>query len=605
MLALALPLLSALVTPAAADTRSDAAAFLALYNSIYVGQSTVASEASWAASTNVNDETEGERTASNQAYASFVGDKVVIETTKALLAKRAELEPLQVKQLESILLRAGDAPGTIPDVVNARIAAESSAASIQDAFVFCFTPRGPDGSCAAPKTANDIDNALTDVHAMPERLVVWNASKEIGVPLKPHLVELQKLRNQVAREMGYSSFFGLSVAGYGMTVPEMMKLLDGFVADTAPLYKELHTWATRQLAVRYGQPVPEGLVPAQWYPNRWAQEWDGLVPAVDLDPLFAGRTPESIVKDAESFYVSLGFDPLPPSFWAKSDLYPVPKGDPRHKNSHASAWHIDLGHDVRSLMSVEADSQWFFTTHHELGHIYYYQSYTRPEVPPTLREGANRAFHEGMGELISLAAGQVPYLQQRGILSPKTKINPTQAMLAEALEKTIAFMPWSAGVMTHFEYELYEKDLPPEQWQKRWWEMVAEYQLVAPPSPDRLADPTLCDACTKTHIIDDPGQYYDYAIATVIKYQLHEHIATKILHEDPHMCNYYGNKEVGAFLRGILEKGATEDWRTVLKDATGEELSTRAMVDYYKPLQAWLEKENKKPAPKPPVAKSK
>lgn len=61
------------------------------------------------------------------------------------------------------------------------------------------------------------------------------------------------------------------------------------------------------------------------------------------------------------------------------------------------------------------------------------------------------------------------------------------------------------------------------------------------------------------------------------------------------MCNYYGNKEVGAFLRGILEQGATRDWREVLKEATGEDLSTRAMVAYFAPLQTWLDKENKKP----------
>ncbi len=584
--------------------RAEAAAFLRLYDSLYVGQATVASEASWAASTNVGPGTEGGRTAANQAFAAFAGDLAIIQQTRALLARRAELEPIQVRALESILLRAGDAPGTLPEVVNARIAEESRLAAVQDGYVYCFTPRAADGSCAAGKNANDVDHVLLDSTDLSERLRVWEASKDIGVPLKSGLVTLQRLRNQVAREMGYSSFFGLQSAGYGLSSDEMITLLDGFNADMAPLYGSLHTWATRQLAARYGVAPPKGPLPAHWYPNRWAQEWSGLVTATNLDPYFVGRTPESIVKDAEAFYVSMGFEPLPPVFWAKSDLYPVPAGQPRLKNAHASAWHMDLNRDVRSLMSVEPDSQWFFTAHHELGHIYYYLSYTRPEVPATLREGANRAFHEGIGELISLAAGQVPYLKASGVLPADAKIDPTQAMLASALEQTVAFIPWSAGVMTHFEYELYEKDLPPEQWQARWWALAGQYQDVAPPSPSRVSDPTLCDACTKTHIIDDPGQYYDYAIATVIKYQLHEHIATKILHQDPHACNYAGNAEVGAFLRGILEQGATRDWREVLKEATGEDLSTRAMVAYFAPLQKWLDKENKKPMPKPkPIAR--
>ncbi|MDP2313115.1 MAG: M2 family metallopeptidase [Pseudomonadota bacterium] len=602
LLLLALGAATPVYAAAGTDPKEEAKAFLELYNSLYAGQSTVANEASWAASTQVGPSTEGARTAANQAYAAFVGDAAIIRQTRALLALRTELLPLQVRELESILLRAGDAPATLPEVVNARIAEESRLAAVQDGYVFCFGPRGADGACADGKDANDVDHVLLESRDLSERLRVWEASKEIGVPLKSGLVTLQKLRNQVAREMGYSSFFGLTSASYGMSSDEMITLLDGFNTDMAPLYGALHTWATRQLAARYGQPVPAGPVPAQWYPNRWAQEWSGLVTATDLDPYFVGRTPESIVKDAESFYTSMGFEPLPPVFWEKSDLYPVAAGQTRLKNAHASAWHMDMQKDVRSLMSVEADSQWFFTSHHELGHVYYYLSYARPGVPPTLREGANRAFHEGVGELISLAAGQVPYLQQRGILPAKVKIDPTQAMLASALEQTVAFIPWSAGVMTHFEYELYEKDLPPEQWQARWWALAGQYQKVAPPDAARLTDPNLCDACTKTHIVDDPGQYYDYAIATVIKYQLHEHIATKILKQDPHMCNYYGNKEVGAFLRGILEQGATRDWREVLKEATGEDLSTRAMVAYFAPLQGWLEKENKKPLPK--VSKS-
>ncbi len=583
----------------ATEIQDEASRFLDLYNSLYVGQSTVASEAAWRASTDVSPGTEGERTAANQAYARFVGDPVIITTTRRLLDRKGELAPLQVKQLQSILLRAGDAPGTQPALVAERIAEESRLTSVQDSFEFCFTARNTNGTCNDPKTANDVDDRLQASTDLAERLTVWNASKEIGIPLKDGLIRLQGLRNRVAREMGYSSYFGLQVAAYDMSVEEMMTLLDSLVTDVQPLYGALHTWATRQLAVKYGQPVPKGPVPAHWYPNRWAQEWGGLVEGVDLDTFFANRTPESVVKDAESFYVSMGFPSLPATFWERSDLYPVPEGSTRHKNSHASAWHIDLNNDVRSLMSVQADSEWYFTSHHELGHIYYDMAYTRPEVPPTLREGANRGFHEGIGELITLAAGQTPYLVRRGILPPDIKLNATQSMLSEALTQTVAFIPWSAGVMSRFEYEIYEKDLPPDQWQKRWWELAGRYQKVAPPSADRLTDPTLCDACTKTHIIDDPAGYYDYAIATVVKYQLHEHIATKILHQDPHMCDYYGNKEVGDFLKSILEQGATRDWRAVIRDATGEDLSTRALVAYYAPLQKWLEAENKKPLPKP------
>ena len=584
--------------PAPTGAKAEAEQFLRVYNSVYQRMYAVSAEAAWAAATDVSEAHTAQRTGADQVYAAFVGAPEIIAQTKALLAKKDQLEPIQVLQLQKILLAASANPGTIPEVVNARVEAEARAASVLDGFVFCYTPRAADGTCPAPKTANDIVDALQTETNLETRLMVWKASKEVGVPLKPELIELRKLRNELAREMGYSSYFGLQVADYGLTVPEMLTILDGVTTDMAPLYKELSTWANRRLASKYSQALPMGPLPAHWYPNRWAQEWGGLVDGADLDPYFADKTPEWIVKTGEDFYVSMGFAPLPKSFYEKSDLYPAPLGadgqPTRLKNAHASAWHMDIEDDMRSLMSVQADSEWFFTTHHELGHIYYYDSYARPEVPPVLREGANRAFHEGVGELISLAAGQIPYLTQLGILPKKVKINPTQAMLVDALEKTVAFIPWSAGTMSHFEYELYEKDLPPEQWQARWWAMAEQYQGVAVPEASRLTDPNLCDACTKTHIIDDPAGYYDYALATVIKYQLHEHIALKILKQDPHTCNYYGNKEVGTFLKSILEKGATEDWRKVLKDATGEELSTRAMVAYFAPLQTWLVKENKK-----------
>jgi len=118
---------------------------------------------------------------------------------------------------------------------------------------------------------------------------------------------------------------------------------------------------------------------------------------------------------------------------------------------------------------------------------------------------------------------------------------------------------------------------------------VAQYQGVVAPV-GRGED--MCDACTKTHLIDDPASYYDYALATLVKFQLHDHICSKILKQDVRACNYAGSKEVGDFLRGILKLGATRDWRAVIKDATGEEISPRAMMSYFAPLQAELERRN-------------
>jgi peptidyl-dipeptidase A len=367
-----------------------------------------------------------------------------------------------------------------------------------------------------------------------------------------------------------------------------MSLLDASIAEVKPLYQQLHYWTKKKLAARYRQPMPKR-IPAHWIGNRWSQAWPGIVEGVDLDPYFKDRTPEWIVEQAERFYVSLGMPSLPKSFWAKSDLYELPPGSPRMKNTHASAWHMDLDKDVRSLMSVRPDFDWFATTHHELGHIYYYMAYSNPGVPVMLREGANRAFHEAVGDLIGIAARQVPYLKEIGVLPNDAKIDRTAWLLNEALDNAVVFIPWSAGTMTHWEHDFYEQTLSPDQYNARWWEYVAKYQGFDPPEP---RDERSCDPATKTHINDDPAGYYDYSLAFLIKYQLHNYIAKNILRQDPHECNYYGNKEVGAWLWELLKLGSTRDWREVIREKTGEDISSKAMLEYFAPVMEYLEKEN-------------
>jgi peptidyl-dipeptidase A len=566
---------------------SEVKQFLALYGSLYEGVRYEAQKAEWAASTDVTDEHVGGRIAAGKALAALAGSPAIIEKCREYLKHPESLSALDARQLQKILLEAAEAPGTVPDIVAKRVEAEARQSSILDSFPFCLERKGSE--CVKPVTANDIDDLLAKSTDLKERLRVWNASKESGPALKPGLIELRDLRNAVAKEMGYRSFFELQVADYDMTVDEMMTMLSSFMKDMEPLYREVHCWTKYELANKFREPVPR-MIPAHWLNNRWAQNWTGIVEGVDLDPYFKDKTPEWVVKKGEAFYVSMGFPALPETFWKLSDLYPVAAGSARKKNTHASAWDMSLEGDVRSLMSVQANSRWFGTSHHELGHIYYYLSYDRPGVPLFLREGANRAFHEGIGDLISIASGQEPYLRAVGILPRGAKIDKKKWLLNEALEEAVPFIPWSAGTMSFWERDLYEKNLPPEQFNKRWWDYVARFQGVVPPSP---RGEQFCDAATKTHINDDPAQYYDYAIATVLKYQLHDKICRSILKKDPHSCSYYGSKPVGDFLRGILELGATRPWREVIREATGAELSTKAMVSYFKPVLDDLKRRNK------------
>jgi peptidyl-dipeptidase A len=555
--------------------------FLKLVNASYQALARVENEAQWKAATDVKPEHDAAAEVAGQARAAFNGNPAIIKEARLLLEQKARLQPTTILQLERVLLNAAEGPMTNPALVAARIAAETRQASTLNSIVFKLNGQ--------PITPNEIDQLLITNRNLVERQAVWEASKQSGPALKPGLIELQKLRNGVARELGHRDYFALQVAAYGMSAEEMVALQDQFMKELRPLYLQVHTWAKHELAKRYGQPVPNR-IPAHWLPNRWGQEWTGIVELPGAEEGFKGRTAEWVVKTAEAFYTGLGFPKLPATFWERSDLYPLKPGETRKKNTHASCWHVDLEQDIRSLMSVEPNPGWFTTVHHELGHGYYDISYTRPEVPPLLRIGANPAFHEGMGELVSLAVGQTPYLQSVGVLPPDYLEDPVKTLLAGAMDPSVPFIFWSSGVMTHWEADVYTRNLSPDQWNARWWKYVGDFQGIEAPGP---RGEEWCDAATKTHINDNPCYYYSYAIATVLKFQFHEHIARKILKQPPQSCNYAGNREVGAFLRRIMEKGGTEDWRKVLRDATGEELSTRAMVEYYRPLQTWLEEQNR------------
>jgi peptidyl-dipeptidase A len=578
-------LLAFAVASCAGDSMADVDGFLASYDSTYKKLYYESAQAEWASNTHIieGDSTNATRTkAANRALLAFTGDTANVARIKGYLAARDELTPLQARRLYKMLYNAALGSQTIPEVIAARVAADAE--QTEKLYGFRFTIRGKEVS------PNDIDNTLRESRNLSARRAAWESSKEVGKVLKPGILALRDLRNQTVQALDYPDFFAYQVSDYGMTPDEMLALTDRLIADTRPLYRELHTWARYELAKRYGVPVPD-LIPADWLPNRWGQEWGALVSVsgLNVDSSLSRQTPEWIVKQGEAFYVSLGFQPLPSSFWEKSSLYPVPANSPFKKNTHASAWHMDLENDVRSLMSVENNAWWYETAHHELGHIYYYQAYTNPEVPLVLREGANRAYHEAIGSMIGFAAGKPMFLQNRGLIAKDASSDQMMQMLQEALNY-IVFIPFAAGTMTRFEHALYSDRLPGDRFNSKWWELVARYQGIAPPAP---RDETFADGLTKTHINDDPAQYYDYALSFALLFQMHDHIAKKILNQDPHNTDYYGSKGVGDFLRALMSPGASRDWREVLKETTGSELNGQSMVDYFKPLYDWLLEQNK------------
>ena len=578
-------LISLMACSQKSNIRKEAQTFLDSYNKQYQTLYYEWNKGEWALNTKI---VEGDTLTSKLAqdaqekYAKFTGSRENIENAKKYLKLKDKLTDLQVRQLNRILYLAANNPETAGEIVKEKIKADTRQTELLYGYDFKI-----DGKSVSTNEIDEMLNTVTDVNT---RLKVWEASKEVGKTLKNGLTNLRRLRNQSVQALGYDDFFSYQVSDYGMTVNEMRKVCHGMIKDIWPLYRELHTWARYTLAEKFGKEVPD-LLPAQWLPNRWGQNWQGIinVTGLNIDNKLKQHSAEWIVKKGEDFYVSLGFSQLPESFWERSSLYPVPLDAGYKKNNHASAWHMDLDKDVRSLMSVIPNTEWWSTALHELGHIYYFITYSNPGVPYLLREGANRGYHEAFGSMMGLASLQTPFLEGMGLMPENANIDKTQALLKEALDY-IVFIPWSAGVMTDFEYELYAKNLPEDQFNAEWWKLKKKYQGIVPPY-ERGEE--YCDAASKTHINNDAAQYYDYAISYVLLFQFHDYIAKQILHQDPHATNYYGSKEVGKFLKDVMYSGATVDWRVLLKKSIGSKMSAKPMLEYFSPLMDYLKKVNK------------
>jgi peptidyl-dipeptidase A len=203
-------------------------------------------------------------------------------------------------------------------------------------------------------------------------------------------------------------------------------------------------WKLRE---KYGDAVPaSGPIPAHLLGNMWAQTWDNVYPLVapadadpgyDLSQILKSRKTDAVqmVKYGEGFFTSLGFDPLPKSFWERSMLV---KPQDREVVCHASAWDIDYVDDLRLKMCIDITGEDFVTVHHELGHSFYQRAYDKQ--PPLFRDSANDGFHEAIGDTIALSVTP-EYLVKLGFLAkaPDTS-KDIGLLLNKALEK-VAFLP--------------------------------------------------------------------------------------------------------------------------------------------------------------------
>jgi len=425
---------------------------------------------------------------------------------------------------------------------------------------------------------------------------VWVGWHRLGRAIRPEFVRYVELANQGARELGFPDSGALWRSRYDMDPDALARETDRLWEQVRPLYRALTTFVRHRLRALYGDRVvpADGPLPAHLLGNMWAQSWEALLPALlsgsapppyDLTRLLVDRktTPEEMVRYAERFFSSLGFAPLPASFWSRS-LFVRPRD--REVVCHASAWDIDLVNDLRIKMCIEITGEDFRTIHHELGHNYYQRAYGHQ--PYLFRDSAHDGFHEAVGDTIALSVTP-GYLQQIGLLDRAPESDDIAFLLERALEK-VAFLPFGL-LIDKWRWGVFDGSIPPERYNTSWWELCARYQDVAPPAPRGEEE---FDPGTKYHVPANVP-YLRYFFAHILQFQFHRALLRAAGYDGPiHRGSIYGSRDAGARLEAMLAMGASRPWPDALQAITGERtMDASGLLEYFAPLKRWLDEQNR------------
>ena len=456
-----------------------------------------------------------------------------------------------------------------------------------------------DGSCYDLEAFESIIDNSRD----PEELLkAWQGWHEIGKPMKSMYMRMVDIGNQGSKDLGYQGLSDLWFSKYDMPADEFLNETDRVWEEVKPLYDALHCHVRAKLNEHYGDNVvPEsGPLPVHLLGNMWGQSWSNIYDlvyteesqqnSVDVTKIIEekGLNEIEMVEYAEDFFLSIGFDPLPDTFWERS-LFVKPRD--RSVVCHASAWNLDpANNDLRIKMCIEKNEEDFVTIHHELGHIFYYQAYNH--LPTLFQGGANDGFHEAFGDLLTLSITP-DYLTEIDFITEEeasiAKEDPIGLLMKQALDGVVV-VPW-ALMLDKWRSGVFNGEIDETNLNSSWWELREYYQGINT-STERSED--YFDPGAKYHI---PGNtpYTRYYLARIMQYQFHEALCNEIEFDGLlHECSIYGSEKAGDKIISTMAMGESLPWQDAFENLTGSrKLSGKSILNYYAPLKDWLDEQNK------------
>jgi peptidyl-dipeptidase A len=563
---------------------SDTKAFLGTVNDTLLRLGIQSAQAGWVQQTYITDDTEALAARASQA-ANEAGARFAKEATKFDRVEVPADERRQLTVLKTSLVLATPSDPKESDEL-AKIMARMQSAYGKGRY--CTDPAKPD-------TCKNIDD-VTRILAVPGEehtlRAAWEGWHTVGPPMRKDYERFVELSNKGARELGFADTGAMWRSKYDMPPDEFTKELDRLWDQVRPLYLKLHAYVRLKLRAKYGDAVPAlGPIPAHLLGNIWAQDWSNIYPLAapaNADPGFSltgilkarKLSATDMVRAGERFYTSLGFAPLPKTFWERS-LFVRPRD--RDVVCHASAWDVDYQEDVRIKMCIEPTAEDFTTIHHELGHNFYQRAFK--DQPVIFRDAANDGFHEAVGDTIGLSVTP-EYLVKIGLLGKAPDPSRDIGLLLRSALDKISFLPFGL-LIDQWRWKVFAGEITPAQYNKAWWDLRLKYQGVAPPS---ARGEEFFDPAAKYHVPDNTP-YTRYFLAAILQFQFHRAMAkaagcTLALHR----CSTYESKEAGQRLKAMMSMGMSKPWPEALDALTGaKHMDATAILDYFAPLSTWLD----------------
>jgi peptidyl-dipeptidase A len=425
---------------------------------------------------------------------------------------------------------------------------------------------------------------------------VWEGWRTIAVPMADRYARMVEIANEGSRELGFTDLAEMWLSTYGMSPEAMEAEVDRLWGQVSPLYEALHCYVRSRLNGYYGDAVQpdSGPIRADLLGNMWAQQWGNIYDLVappgsdsgiDLTAILKAHdyTPEQMVRTGEAFFTSLGFDPLPQTFWERSL---ITRPADRDVECHASAWDLDAKDDIRIKLCTQVNAEDFQTIHHELGHNFYQRAYSKQDI--LFRDGAHDGFHEAIGDFVALSITP-EYLREIGLIDEVPDASADTALLLQQALDKIAFLPFGL-LVDQWRWRVLRGEVEPAQYNALWWQLRERYQGIRPPEarPDSAFDPG-----AKYHIPANTP-YLRYFLSYVMQFQFHEAACRIANWQGPlHRCSIYGNEEVGRRFRAMLELGQSRPWPDALEAFTGtRNMDGSAIIAYFAPLMDYLREQN-------------